>query len=77
MARAVTQTFQEPQCTSCKLRMRLAALTRHPYDQARLPIARFDCECGQTITMRWYPVVDRAAARPAGVQRHATPYGVH
>ena len=31
---------------------------------ARLPIARFACDCGQAVTMRWYPVFRRVAAGP-------------
>lgn len=63
MGRAVKRAvFEEPRCNTCGTRMHLALLDAYIYDPARLPIARFDCECGQAVTMRWYPVFRKVAA---------------
>jgi hypothetical protein len=63
MRRALKRAvFEEPRCNTCGLRMHLGSLQTNLYDPARPPIARFDCECGQAVTMRWYPVLRKVAA---------------
>lgn len=65
--------FVNPQCITCGMQMRLTALDTNPYDPTRPPIAHFDCDCGEVVTRRWYPVANvpntkRGGRRQAGAR---------